>query len=190
VTFHGSGTLDRPSGRVTASARGLTLDKTPIGDADADIGLEEVGGRSVAHIRRLDIGGANARRLHLSGSVGVPPPYPLALDDVKLEDLPLRLIPGVAKNETLDIDGSVSVAAKVGGTMAQPRPEGSLSLKGFSILEAMLGGGKVAFAPQRDGRIEFSGTLFQGKLSASGAITTAPWGIEGRGDFNRVDLSE
>ncbi len=190
LSFHGAGTLDRPSGRVTASAQGLTLQKTPIGNAEADIGLEDAGGRSVARIHHLDIGGAGAGFLHVSGSVGVARPYPLALDDVKLEDFRLRLIPGVADNETLDIDGTVSVAAKVGGTVTQPRPEGSLALKGFGILEAMLGGGRVTFSPQTDGRIAFSGTLFQGKLTVSGAIATAPWGLEGRVTFDRLDLSE
>jgi len=189
LRLQGSGTAEHPRGRIEASASSLTLQGAPIGGAELDVSFEDSARGPVAHIQHLDVGGGEVGSVHVQGSIGTVRPWPLALDQVRVTDLSLPVIPPV-RMSGLDIDGKLSLDAKVAGTALRPRAEGQLAVSGFAILEALLGAGRMRFDSDADGRIDFEGEFFQGKLGAKGTLTTAPLGVDARISFTRVDLAD
>ena len=102
--------------------------------------------------------------------------------DVRVEDVPLAGLPGLAQ-AGLDARGLLSLQLAVAGTPERPQARGELRLRGVKLRGAALGDGIVRIAPTADGGLAASGDLF-GRINLAAVAS-----FEGGGYRLKADAS-
>ena len=179
--FHvkGKGTLPRYDLTAQVEVEDLTVSGVKAGTASADVHVTHKG----ADIRSLKVVG-DLGEVNVKGRVGFLDSA-LALD-VELRRLALARIPG-AGGPPLNLTGTGTVTAHVGGTTKRPQVSGTATVQSFGALGTMLGGARLYLTPTAKG-VAIKGKLFQGKLGLDATVQlSAPYNVSAKLSFRRVE---